>query len=716
MVTEPLAARHLELLQEAQQIARIGSWERDLRTNELWWSDECFRLFGYKPNSIRPSYSLFLQRIHPEDREQVSAIVIETLAKKIEHDIEYRVLMPRGEIRYFHQQGRVFLDDDGNAIRTGGTTQDITERKLQEQLRQRADENLRLADSVFKHSPVAIVIADGDKQILSVNPAFAHISGFSAEDVLKQPLDCLPIYPPMSNHPDVLEALQRNGHWSGEVTNQRKDGVIHTLWLHITRVSSQRTGYSCFDNTEHAHYIWMMLDITERKQAEARIHHLAHHDPLTGLPNRLSLRAKLEEYLPVAERYNMKLAIMFIDLDRFKVINDTLGHQFGDQLLSEVANRLVKTVRSTDTVVRLGGDEFVVLLPYIQTHNDAAEVATKIIEQVGEPIRIDNQELHTSPSIGISLYPEDGQDVDTMLRNADTAMYHAKAEGRNNFQFYAEALNQAASERLHLERKLRNALIRGEFSLCYQPQSSVSRRSPTGVEALLRWTPIDEGPISPVRFVPIAEETGLIVPIGEWVLRTACHEVKRWLDAGLAPVRVAVNLSAHQLRQKNFLDVVASALSDSGLPPHLLELEITESAVMEQPKEAIKILSALRVMGLSLAIDDFGTGYSSLAYLKLFPIDHLKIDRSFVADIEHDLDDRAIAFGTIALAHSLGLNVIAEGVETQEQLDLLSSQQCDEVQGYLFAKPLTPSAAFDYLRQRQQIAGLLDAGSVVAVA
>ena len=391
---------------------------------------------------------------------------------------------------------------------------------------------------------------------------------------------------------------------------------------------------------------------------------------------------------------------MFMDLDRFKIINDTLGHQVGDELLREVACRLSQVVRETDFVARLGGDEFVIILPGVQTPADAAMVASKIIGALSAPIQVEGHELHTSPSIGISVFPDDGPDGDSILKNADTAMYHAKSAGRNNYQFYAHEMNQVASERLNIERKLRHALTRNELSLCFQPQFSADGRSPTGVEALVRWHHPTDGMIAPDRFIPVAEETGIIIEIGEWVLLNACREMRRWIDNGLTPLRVAVNVSARQLRRRDFPEMVAGVLAESGLPAELLELEITESSVMENPEEAIQILEKIGRMGITLAVDDFGTGYSSLAYLKRFPIDHLKIDRSFVRDIETDLNDRAIAFGTIALAHSLGLNVIAEGVETEDQLELLRSNGCDEVQGYLFSKPLTGAAAFAFLHAR----------------
>lgn len=392
--------------------------------------------------------------------------------------------------------------------------------------------------------------------------------------------------------------------------------------------------------------------------------------------------------------------MMFIDLDHFKVINDTLGHQIGDDMLREVACRISRVIRESDFVARLGGDEFVVILPGIATPADATVVAGKIIAALSTPIDASGHELHTSPSIGISLFPDDGPDGDTILKNADTAMYHAKAAGRNNYQFFAAEMNQATAERLHIEHKLRHAIARNELALCFQPQFRAGDTEPTGVEALVRWHHPTEGLISPARFIPVAEETGIIVDIGEWVLINACREMMRWIAAGLRPLRIAVNVSARQLRRRDFCETVANALAVTELPAELLELEITESSVMENPKEATLILERLGRMGVTLAIDDFGTGYSSLAYLKLFPIDHLKIDRSFVADIEHDLNDRAIAFGTIALAHSLGLRVIAEGVETEDQLELLRTNGCDEVQGFLLSKPLSSAAAFSFLHAR----------------
>ena len=564
---------------------------------------------------------------------------------------------------------------------------DITERR-------HSAEREQLAQKVYSHSPAGIIFTDEAHRILSINPATTQMTGYEPFELQGQTVFSLIEFEAGQSAQEMSEQLVMRGTWNGELAVTQKNGQTFPAGTRINRVDDPQSGLP-------AHYVWILADITERKEAEDRMRHIAQTDALTGLPNRMALLMRLAQILPDARRHQWKVAMMFLDLDRFKTINDTLGHQVGDELLREVACRLSRLVRESDFVARLGGDEFVIILPAISTPADAATVASKITATLSTPIEADGHELHTSPSIGISIFPDDGTDGNTILKNADTAMYHAKAAGRNNYQFFAAEMNQSAAERLNIERMLRHAIARNELSIDFQPQFDAASRQPTGVEALARWYHPTDGMISPARFIPVAEETGLIVDIGEWVLTAACREMAHWIHAGLKPLRVAVNVSALQLRRRDFCETVANALATSGLAPELLELEITESAVMENPQEAIKALERLGRMGVTLAIDDFGTGYSSLAYLKLFPIDHLKIDRSFVADIEHDLNDRAIAFGTIALAHSLGLKVIAEGVETEDQLDLLRGNRCDEVQGYLLSKPMNSGTAFAFLHARQ---------------
>jgi diguanylate cyclase (GGDEF)-like protein/PAS domain S-box-containing protein len=437
-------------------------------------------------------------------------------------------------------------------------------------------------------------------------------------------------------------------------------------------------------------------DITDAKRVEERIRHMAHHDALTDLPNRVLLYDRVGQLLARARRGGQMLAVLFIDLDRFKNVNDSLGHQVGDRLLQLVAERLRACVRESDTVARLGGDEFVVVVPDLAQPADAAGVAQKLLESLAQPFRIDSHDLHITPSVGICAYPDDGEDVETLMRNADTAMYHAKEMGRNNYQFFTAGMNAAAQHRLALENDLRRALERAELTLHYQPQLDLKTGDIIGFEALARWRHPERGMVPPAQFIPVAEDSGLINRLGEWVLEQACAQAEQWRRAGMPRLQVAVNLSAQQFRREGVAQTVASVLRQTGLPAHCLELEITESVIIQQAGEAVVKLTELNEMDVQLSLDDFGTGYSSLSYLKRFPIDKLKIDQSFVRDISTDPDDAAIVTAIIAMAHSLGLEVIAEGVETAEQLAFLKLLGCDKAQGYYFSKPL-PAEEFESL-------------------
>jgi len=439
-------------------------------------------------------------------------------------------------------------------------------------------------------------------------------------------------------------------------------------------------------------------DISLRKQAEARIRYLATHDELTGLPNRVMFSELLNHVLHTARRAGRRFAVLFIDLDRFKFINDSLGHEAGDSLLREVAMRLKSSLRSSDVVARLGGDEFVVLLPDLDEGDQASTVARKLLSAVIKPVEIGGQEWRVTASIGVSTFPDDAHDEPSLMKHADIAMYHAKEEGKNNFQFYDGRLKARSLERLTLETHLRRAIERDELSLHYQAKLELASNRIAGVEALLRWNSAELGAVTPARFIPVAEETGLILSIGKWVLRTACRQLVAWQHAGLPPVRVAVNLSPRQLSDPNLVSDVRAVLADTGMRPDLLELEVTESSVMHSIDRAIEVLSALKAMGVRLAIDDFGTGYSSLAQLKRFPIDTLKVDRSFIRDIPGDAEDRAIAEAIIAMGRTLSLTVVAEGVETIEQQNFLRERSCDQMQGYYFSRPVSAGEFADLLR------------------
>jgi len=558
----------------------------------------------------------------------------------------------------------------------------------------RAGQRIELLAKVFEHSGEAIMLTDREHRIIEVNPAFVKQSGWTQAELIGRTASVL-----ASSRTDatdiaaIAHAVQTEGRWRGEIWDRDRNGREYPKWLSIT-VLRNAAG-------ELTHHICSSIDVTEVKQAEERILHLAHHDTLTQLPNRVNLVSRLEQAMAQARRDGDELAMLFIDMDRFKNINDTLGHQVGDGLLVEVGQRLRALVRDSDIVARLGGDEFVLVLTGVGRRgaSAAASVARKLVADLGRPYKVAGHELHSTPSIGIGLFPTDGEDTDTLMKNADTAMYQAKAAGRNNFQFFTHAMNEARGERLALEVGLRCAIEKCQLSLHYQPQVDLDSGHVVGLEALLRWQHPELGWIPPLKFIPIAEDTGLIESIGAWVLEQALAQVALWRTGGHPTLRVAVNLSAQQLRHDGLVTQVAQALQRHGLPGQALELEITESMAMQDPARTAELLRRLREQGVALAVDDFGTGYSSLAYLKQLPLSCLKLDRSFVMDIEHDPNDAAICTATIQMAHSLGLAVVAEGVETRAQLDFLQRLGCDTVQGYYISKPLPADACEAFLRQ-----------------
>jgi diguanylate cyclase (GGDEF)-like protein/PAS domain S-box-containing protein len=449
--------------------------------------------------------------------------------------------------------------------------------------------------------------------------------------------------------------------------------------------------------------ILAVRDITVRRQTEETLKSLAYHDPLTGLPNRLLFHDRVSQGIERARRLRQPLTVMLVDLDRFKLINDSLGLEKGDQVLKAVGDRLAGALRKSDTVARLGGDEFMVLLLGTGGAETAAKVAQKLLDGLRPPLRVNGHELTTAASVGIALFPHDGDDADTLIKNADTALSRAKEQGRNHYQFYTEDMNSTAFERLMLESHLRKALEQGEFVIHYQPKVSLAHGRVVGVEALLRWQHPDLNLVPPSEFIPLAEETGLIVPIGEWVLKTACEEVARWHRAGFGPLDLAVNLSARQFQQRALTDTIAGVVAASGLPPAAVELELTESVIMRDAAESARRLRELTDLGFRLAVDDFGTGYSSLGYLRSFPISSLKIDRSFVRDLERDASGAAIPRAIAGLARSLGLKVVAEGVETRGQLEILRELGCEEMQGYLFSRPLPADEMVALLREGRRL-------------
>lgn len=529
-------------------------------------------------------------------------------------------------------------------------------------------------------SPDAIIIDSAGRLAYANAAAVRLYAASSAEELIGKPLRDL-------IRPDDHDGPRVDGSGAGAEVHLHSLREQKALRLDGKMIDVEVVSAAiAFEDTSATQTV--IRDITERKKAESRMAYLAQYDTLTGLPNRNLFHDRLRVALARAKRNQQTIALMFIDLDRFKEINDTLGHSAGDRVLSIIADRLREHLREVDTVARLGGDEFTVVLENITNTGQASTVAAKINEALAQPIIIDGQEIFITASVGIAIPQAGEENIDTLVKQADIAMYQAKQEGRNNLQFYSPEKHAKSSNLLSLESALRRALERDEFILHYQPKVSARNGRLAGVEALLRWNSRDFGMVPPAEFIPLAEETGLIVPIGEWILHHACVQAKRWQDKHPQPLTMAVNLSARQFRERNLTSTIIGALGKSGLDPRYLELEITESMVMHRPEEVVGILLKLRQMGLQLAIDDFGTGYSSLAYLKRFAVDTLKIDRSFVLDIERDPDDAAIVTAIISMAHNLDLKVVAEGVETREQLGFLQRLGCDECQGYYFSRPL----------------------------
>ncbi|MHB8535597.1 MAG: EAL domain-containing protein [Sulfuricaulis sp.] len=619
----------------------------------------------------------------PDDR----ALVAENIGKRAQgvvHDVRYsfRGLRKDGTLIDVEVHGARIEYDGRPAI--VGTLLDITERK-------QAEAEIRKLSSAVEKAADSIFITGVDGVIEYVNPAFETITGYRREEAVgKTPRIVKSGKHDPAFYRKLWDTLRRGEVYRDVFINRKKNGQLYYEEVTITPLTSERGVIT--------HYISAGKDITERMQTQERLHHLAHHDVLTDMPNRVLFAERLKQALNRAQWHKRALAVLFLDMDRFKLVNDTLGHEAGDRLLQALAARLNSCVREGDTVARFGGDEFAVFLDDIASPDDVAPIAQKFLETLARPLTVDGHEFFITASIGIGLYPNDGTDSQTLMKNADTAMYRAKQQGGNTCQFYQAEMNAHALKRLELETDLRRALERQEFVLHYQPQIDLKSGSVIGSEALIRWQHPERGLVPPMEFIPLLEETGLIVPVGEWVLRAACAQYHAWRAAGLPPSRVAVNVSSRQFNGGGLVETVGRVMQDSGMEPGVLELEITESVIMKNPQAVVETLQTLSSMGVRLAIDDFGTGYSSLSYLKRFPIDILKIDQTFVRDITTDPDDAAIVSAIITMAHSLDIQTVAEGVETREQLEFLRAQGCDFMQGYYFSRA-RPAGEIEHLLQ-----------------
>jgi len=802
------------LLKEAQSMANIGNWELDAKTRRAIWSEEIYSMFGMEyAEDVGPDCLESL--LHPGDQQRVLESLDAALTGNAEHNLEYRVIRPDGEMRWIDCRAMQKYNDQGEVVSLRGVIQDITERKaaeqklllLKEQAEQseskfkaitdqstegitvadmdgnytfvnkafcdmmgysdeellqmtvfemkapeqdhssfdrtkgseegmevevhlqrkdgsifiaevigkviefaghnqvlgtirditrqvKADEQIRTLSQAVEQSPVSVMITDTEARIEYVNGAFENITGYTAEEVIGlNPRLLKSENTPRSYYRDMWQAISQGKSWQGELQNRKKNGELFWEYGHFAPVMDE-SGKKRF-------YLAVKEDITLRKQQEEHIVHQAHFDTLTNLPNRFLSLDRLSQLMEEAKREDHQVAVLFLDLDDFKKVNDTMGHETGDKLLVEASERLTGVIRSGDTVGRFGGDEFIVLLGGLNDAADARPIAEHLLNRFRGAFRIDDRELMITLSVGIAIYPGDGDNASELLRNADSAMYHSKQLGRNTFSFFTDEMNRNAAHRLALEEQMHGALDRGEFSLCYQPQIDINSGQIIGAEALLRWHNPALGNVSPVEFIPIAEQTGLIVSIGKFVLNAAMRQTVEWQESYSADFNIAINLSPRQFRDPDLVDYVKELMQQIEINGDTVELEITEGVLLSGHGYVDDTLNGLSKLGVNIAMDDFGTGYSSLSYLRRYPFDVLKIDKSFIRDISDDLADRELISATIAMAHGLHLKVVAEGVETEEQYQYLKKLNCDYAQGYLFGKPISSDDFTDLLSVRQ---------------
>jgi len=665
-------------LNEAQRVAHIGSWELDLLNDKLIWSDEIFRLFEIDQNQFGATYEAFLNAVHPEDRDLVNKAYTQSLANRTPYEITHRLLMTDGRIKWVQERCTTEFDATGRPLRSLGIVQDITERI-------KAEEQLRIAAVAFE-THQGMMITDANSVILRVNKGFTETTGYTAEEAVGQTPRLLKSGRHDADFYRVMwETIKRTGGWEGEIWDRRKNGEVYPKWLTISAVNGE--------DGVVTHYVGSHIDITERKYAEEEAKNLAFFDPLTKLPNRRLLLDRLQQAMASSARNGRQGALLFIDLDNFKILNDTLGHSIGDLLLQQVAKRLTSSVREGDAVARIGGDEFVVMLEDLSNQDLEAAAQTeaigeKILHNLRQSYQLAKNEHLSTASVGAVLFNGHQQAIEDLLKQADIAMYQAKKAGRNMMRFFDPKMQETINALVILEAELRKALETHQFHLYYQIQVDSSGRR-LGAETLIRWAHPERGLVFPAQFIPTAEETELILPIGQWVLETACAQLKAWeQDALTRDLILSVNVSARQFHQSDFVARVQAAVQLHAINPRLLTLELTESMLLENIEGTIANMNALNEIGVQLSLDDFGTGYSSLQYLKHLPLDQLKIAQSFVRDIAVDSNDKAIVRTIIAMAKSLNLDVIGEGVETEEQQQFLLDSGCTHYQGYLFGKPV----------------------------
>jgi diguanylate cyclase (GGDEF)-like protein/PAS domain S-box-containing protein len=678
--------RELELgermLLETQRLAHIGSWEWDVQANRVTWSDELYRIYGAAPRAFEPTFETYLERVHPEDRDRVCSIVQGALAAPGPFSFEERIVRPDGTIRYLRSEGRVIAGSDGEVERLVGVCHDITDRRRAEQGLEAAQRRFEMA---FRHAPIAktlVEFRDGKAHLIDVNPAFCALLGRSAEQLLGMDIEDITHPEDRNASTNLLENLLSTERPSAQLQKRymRPDGEVVWAQLHATLVTD--------NDGRPAYAVTQIVDVTARREAEEQLAHQALHDVLTGLPNRALIMDRLTQGLGRAARQNTMVAAIFLDLDNFKLINDSLGHVVGDELLRAVGVRLDGMLRPSDTVGRFGGDEFVLVCEDLADARDAVVIAARIAEAFEEPFSFAGRKQHITASLGVAVASDRYATGESLIRDADVAMYRAKETGRNRFELFDAAMRERVVQRLAAETDLRRALSEGELRVFYQPVVRVDGDL-VAVEALARWEHPERGLLGPAEFISLAEETGLIFQLGEQILEEACRQTAEWRRDG-KDIAVSVNLSARQLTTPDTVELVRSVLKRSGLPAPALCVEITEGGVMHHADEAMRTLQSLRKLGVRIAIDDFGVGYSSLSYLKTLPVDVVKLDRAFVQSLPDSKEDKAIVSAVLALADVMGLTVIAEGVESKRHLAELRRLGCQLVQGYLFGRPQLP--------------------------
>ena len=680
-ITQKLAISQAALAEDEERLrlslhaAKQGLYDLNIASGNTVVSDGYASMLGYAPDAFHETSEAWLARLHPDDKEPVTNTFKQYIAGKIpEYRAEFRQRCADASWKWILSTGKIMeWDADGKPTRMLGTHTDIDAMK-------QAQEQLALYANVFEKSGEGVFICGPDERILSVNASFVRITGYQLEEVLQQHISMLN----SGKHDDafyknIWDTVSKKDYWQGELWNRRHNGEPYAEWLGVSAV---RDPYG-----KITHYIGVFSDITDRKVIEEKIEYLAHHDSLTGLPNRSLLEDRFNQAVAFATRQNRMIAMLFLDLDHFKQVNDSLGHDIGDQLLIEIAGRIKGCVREVDTVCRQGGDEFIILLNNIASDDNVTQIINKIFEELRKPFLISDHKLSASFSAGISLYPSDGETFQALQKKADTAMYSAKENGRNSYRFFSPGMNALSLERMEIENGLRHALEAGEFRLYYQPQYCLSTKKILGVEALIRWQKPDGEILMPEKFIRIAEDSGLIIPIGNWVLNEACRQGRIWQDENIH-LTVGVNISGLQFRKGDLVETVQNTLKQHALDPSYLELELTESILIQDTEKVLDTIKALKAIGVKFSIDDFGTGYSSLYYLKRFAVDRVKIDQSFINDLMNSQEDVAIVRAILQLGESLKINTIAEGVETLDQLECLAQLGCDNAQGFYLNHPM----------------------------